>query len=438
LEKRAEELMHKCKLLLVSLLAIGLAFAILGCEGEEGPRGEKGPQGPTGPDGVDPTAQPPADRYVSIGVENFTRNEVFQTITGASVAEHVYVSFDSTLEGAPDTIVFNRVDSPPLVDGFDGEENEYGEQSSKVRLNFFNPTGDTTIWDPNILEVVCRGAYDDDYVYMAFSWSEVSIAIKDSAGQDQFVVLASESDEFNELRYNRRPDTVYNAEAEKWDTTFQYVRIDTLIEDIDTTCYPPPLDTCFIDTAFSIDTSYVWRPVGKAEDRLVLIWSEEDQIGWADAAVDLMFRKDEFEPALPPELVMDIWAWGASTSDPVDIADDWQLTGMGLVPDFGAAPYVSNYAFPDSTPIYMNRLDPNLRTQSNPAQQIYPLWYYDIVSFKQQGWATNRTVFLPGIVTMLPSQSRADIYAKSSFDNGDWVLELRRARRTSHGDDMSF
>jgi hypothetical protein len=93
----------------------------------------------------------------------------------------------------------------------------------------------------------------------------------------------------------------------------------------------------------------------------------------------------------------------------------------------------------------MNRRDPNLRT-SQPGKQttiIYPLWYFDAVGYSVFGWekGTDRTPItcsLPGIITMIPSGSRADVYTAARFDNGFWTVEMKRARRTHNGDDVQF
>jgi hypothetical protein len=372
---------------------------------------------------------------VSIGITN-------ATLTGPTGAKHIYVTFDSTMESATDTLVGNYVGEPPLLDGMDGEEGEYGEYFSKVRLSFFNPTADPELQDPNIYEVLCRAAYDEDYFYMLMQWKEISIAVKDEEGQDVFLVLSSLSNELGELRYSRLPDTLWNSVLDKWDTTFNYLRVDTGFVLDTVICFPnpnpPPDDFCVIETTEVLDSTFFWKSTGKGEDRVAVIWSNVDDPTWDDAAFDLLFRQDGFEPNLPADLEMDVWLWGASSSDPSGTADDWLINGSGLVADAGTAPFFDNFLEPDSIPRYMNRLDPNLRTTANPAEQIYPLWYFDVVGFSQTGWVSNRTVFVPGIVTVMPTLSRADVYTASSFDNGVWTVELRRARNSHNGDDLEF
>lgn len=426
-----------CVLLLCLTLLGALAF-LAGCQGEDGIQGEKGSTGPAGPAGYDPTSLAPTDRYVSIGITNAS----FSAVAGA---KDLYVTFDSTARASKDTIVANRLDQPPLMDGIDGDISEWGEALSKVRLSFYRPQPDTTVEDPNIFEVLCRAAYDDDNVYMLLSWKEVTITVKTPDGRDSTIVLASPSYEMGELHLDvPHPDTVVTTLPGgeiKIDTTFTYLRTFQRLDSIKIICFPPPpAEPVFCDSEkyFSTDTLLVWRSVGKAEDRAAVIWSQDDSPTLTDDAFDLLFRTDGFQPSLPADAFMDVWQWGAATSLPVETADDYVITGSGLSADAGSAPYTSNYLLPDSVPRYQNKRDPNIRTNATIGADIYPLWYYDLTGYKRQGWAVNREAFVPGVVTVVPSGSRADVYARATFDNGTWVLEMKRSRKTNSGDDMVF
>ena len=425
--------MRKWYLLFIMMLIAAMIAALGGCEGEEGPQGPQGDKGITGPDGTDPITAAPEPCWLSLGITN-------ATLDAAAGAKHIYVTFDSTMQGAPDTVVGNYVENAPLIDGFDGEEGEYGAQFSKIGLSFFNPNADPDLQDPNMYEALCRVAYDEHYIYTMLQWKEISIAVKDSAGQDVFLVLASLSNEMGELKYSRLPDTIYNVITEQWDTTFEYFRVDTGMMIIDTIYFPPPFDDVIdrIDTTLEVDTTRVWTSLGKGEDRAGLIWNPADRPTWNDAAFDLLFRQDGYQPTIPADLELDVWMWGAATSDPTFTADDWYIDASGARPDAGSGPYIDNLILPDSVPRYQNRLDPNIRTSATPAAQIYPLWYFDAVGFRHVNWAINRPVYVPGLVTVLPTLGRADVYAASSFDNGLWTLEMRRARNSHSGDDLVF
>ncbi len=426
--------MRKWYLFLFGALLLGALALVVGCEGGEGPTGEKGPKGPTGPGGIDVSAQPPTDRYFSVGITN-------GTMTGVTGVKHLFITFDSTTESSRDTIVADYVSNPPLIDGFDGEEPEWGEHSSKIQLDFMNLQQDMTLHDPNIYQAVCRAAYDEEYLYLLLQWKEINITIKTADGRDSTLVDDSKSDDFNELVLDI-PNVIEECDTlGVCDTLFTALRTDSVIDYVDTIYYPPPPEPPLIiyyDTVWTVDTTCIWTSTGKGEDRAVVIWSEADEPTWADVAFNLLFRDDGYQPSLPAGMTIDIWQWGASTSNPVCVADDWFLTDGGLLFDAGGAPYLDNYLFPDSMPRYMHREDPNRKTYSEPGVRIYPLWYYDAVGYFWRGWAVNRAVYVPGIVTSIPSESRADVYARGVYHDAVWTVEFRRARRTHSADDLVF
>lgn len=429
-----------CVLLLGLALLAGMVW-LAGCEGDDGIQGEKGLTGPVGPGGYDPTALAPTDRYVSIGVTNATLNAV-------AGAKGILVTSDTGATTGNEAIVANYVADAPVIDGISGDESEWGEKSSKIALEYYNLEQDPTLEDPNILEVTARAAYDAEYIYFLLSWKEVTISVKDSQGGDSILVLASPSFEMNELLIDvLHPDTICVEEAEgdciRWDTTFTYLRTYAVLDSIDTVfCVEIDPVTheslCYVDTFSHPETTLVWKSTEKAEDRVGVIWSMDDDPSWANGAFDLLFRTDGYQPALAGDAFMDVWLWGAATSAPSLTADDYYISASDLAPDAGGPPYMSNYLLPDSVPRYQNLRDPNARTSTNLGAIIYPLWFYDAVGFKQMGWALNRPAYVPGIVNLNPSGSRADIQSAATFDNGLWILELKRARRTYSGDDLAF
>ena len=177
------------------------------------------------------------------------------------------------------------------------------------------------------------------------------------------------------------------------------------------------------------------------EDRLVVFIPSSSATGWQDAAFKSFFGFSSGNPpGIPSDLLVDAWSWGAATTRPVGTADDWSVTASGKKPDVGQGPYFDNFVEPDSVPLYMNRRDPNLRTSEGTKMSTptYPLWFFEAVGFSWTGWTQDWGCFVPGIVTTIPSESRADIYAAASFDNGTWTVEIKRARKTHHGDDVQF
>jgi hypothetical protein len=400
-----------------------------GCEGEKGITGSKGLKGRNGDPGTDPGSVLPANRHFALGVTNNSRNAV-------DGKKMLYLTFDSTVVATRDTIVATRISQPPLIDGVDGDEYEWGLNRSKPKLAFLNT--DFGVVDPKIPEMTIRVAYDRDYIYMFLQWKEVKITIRDTSGKDVAAYLPLESNETDELYFSRNDKVTHPDKA-----NFKWIRerkdtVVVLIQSVDSLGNPIVVTRNRVVT----DTTYIWLPVGRADDRLAVFWGDDATSGWQDIAFREYFGLAGSGGTLPSDLFVDVWAWGAGLTRPVACADDWVLTGSGLRPDVGNAPYFSNWIYPDSIPRFQNRRDPNVRTAASLTAVTYPLWYYDIVGYSRKGWGgeSQSACYLPGIITTIPSGSRADVYAMGKFDSGGglWTLELRRARRTSSGDDLQF
>ncbi len=428
--------MRKWSLIIFCLVALAGLIVIAGCEGDAGPVGGKGPVGPIGPGGTDTELMPPAGRTIAFGITN----DSLRKVDGST---RVYLTFDSTATGTGDTLVANRVSIPPLIDGVDGEETEWGAQKSRIRPTYL--TLPDTLPGPGTKVVTARAAYDDQNVYFLFQWQEQPIKTKVD-NKDLYYFTTSETYEMNVLGFSARAfhglDTnqyQYNcATKTKIDSLFTYMRIK-----YDSLCALGDPCMCWNTRAIA-DTTFVWKPGTDGEDRLVLFLPKENPPqGWQNVAFNNYFNFTGTPDPIPSNMFVDVWAWGSATTKPVAIADDWSITSAGLRPDAGQAPYINNYLLPDSTPRYMNRLDPGMRTDSTGGtmqNQIYPLWYFDAVGFVQKGWTRRNMNYVPGIVTTIPSGSRADVYAVASFDNslGTWTVELKRARKTNSGDDVQF
>src|SRR5690606_17166204 len=104
---------------------------LAGCDGDEGPVGPKGLKGRQGDPGTDTEIGPPSARHFAIGVTNSHRYAVNGDLS-------VFITFDSTVRANRDTVVAGYLATPPLIDGFDGEEIEWGPQKSRLRLAALN------------------------------------------------------------------------------------------------------------------------------------------------------------------------------------------------------------------------------------------------------------------------------------------------------------
>ncbi len=426
------------------ITAFGI-LAMLGCEGDAGQPGNQGLVGPPGDSGIDLTKLQPADRPIGVGLTNSSFN-------GVEGVKSLWLTFNEAARGRPDTLAASRLENPPLIDGIDGTEAEWGEKQSRVRLAFLNP--DPNVLDPTIYDLVARAGYDDENVYFFFSWKEINITVRTEDGRDTTLVDAIPSRAVRELFFDNTAQIIDDIDTLQeggggqdliTDTTFfKWVRIDTVSADtlicIDSIPSTPEFDSLCVLANVVADSSLLWRSWREGEDRLVVFFNgaEDPVANWLDLAFAEFF---DFPGGanLPAGYDVDVWAWGSGTSDPVYIADDWHITSSGKRPDLGAPPYLDNYVLPDSTPRFMHFRDPNYKTELNLDTDLFPFWYYDAVGYSFSGWQKNRGCFVAGYVTTIPSGSRADVYAASTFESATgWVLELKRARRTNNGDDVVF
>ncbi|MGB5138592.1 MAG: hypothetical protein WBP29_08685, partial [Candidatus Zixiibacteriota bacterium] len=146
--------MRKGITLLVCLSIFCGLMVMAGCEGEKGKPGRIGDPGGPGNPGTDPEIGRPLDRYFGVGLTNANK----QSVNGDT---RVLLTFDSTQRANPSVVVAARVYNPPLIDGEDGEEAEWGEQKSRIRIDRLYT--DDNLANSGIIDVVCRAAWDEYY-----------------------------------------------------------------------------------------------------------------------------------------------------------------------------------------------------------------------------------------------------------------------------------
>ncbi|MBW2277077.1 MAG: hypothetical protein JRF63_06260 [Deltaproteobacteria bacterium] len=125
----------------------------------------------------------------------------------------------------------------------------------------------------------------------------------------------------------------------------------------------------------------------------------------------------------------DVWHWKAARTAPTGTADEKWWDDAGRHSDQGQSAYFEHTG---TEPTYQFITDPG-------ASAEYPLWNWELVPFDSgAAWASGDTI--PGVVSRMPSGSRADVTAEASFDDGTgtWTLEIKRPRYTGHGDDRQF
>jgi hypothetical protein len=405
----------------------------MGLSGRQGNKGEKGN------DGIDSVGMsPPAPRYLLLGIVNGSVHAVAAT-------KPLYVTFDTSVHAGSDTIVANRLSLPPLLDGIDGGIDEWGSHKSVLRLSP-QPldSSDGQSPDSYIYKVSCRIGFDDEYLYMFLQWREITVIRNLENGTSTTVISAGESKEENtlflDISHPEVTQQTLNGTTEI-DTIFTNSRI-RYSTTLDSVCFPPPpLPPIFCD--YYYDTTYetllVWKTLGSEEDKATILWSMQEP-GTFDELPECVFASDSIllGNAATSEL-LDLWHWGAGTTEPDNVADDWSIRSGRVVPDEGQAPFVLNWMPLDSIPRFMNRLDPNCITSDKLwAYAIDPLWYYNAASYVPRGWTKYTIAYVPGIIVSIPSRSRADITARGLFSGDYWTIEFKRTRKTGSGDDLQF
>jgi hypothetical protein len=139
---------------------------ILACTGDQGPQGPEGPPGEPGTPGQDLSIAPPDDVYLSVGI--------FNEFDGFDVnyrsRDFILVTFDSTATSGSDVIVGRNIGKSPIIDGVDGDIDEWGVGEDLYESDITLPAfvGE----DNMITQVTMRCVYDARYVYFFLAWSE--------------------------------------------------------------------------------------------------------------------------------------------------------------------------------------------------------------------------------------------------------------------------
>lgn len=149
------------KYVLAFLAILCLTVVIAGCNGEDGPVGPPGFTGDDGPAGQNYAVAPVADRIVGILIANYTATD----FVGAA---KVTLTSDSTATPSADRVVARRMYTPPLIDGVDGADAEWGNvAASTIALDSMAGLNN------GITSAAMRVGYDRKYVYMQVKWTEV-------------------------------------------------------------------------------------------------------------------------------------------------------------------------------------------------------------------------------------------------------------------------
>ena len=364
-------------------LAALMIIVAVGCEGITGQRGDTGDPGEHGPNYQLPT---PDNRFFSLAITN-------NASTNHNGAPKLYLAFDGLHSAASDTVASNRLEDGqvPAIDGIDDGAANWGDKVSNVTL--LRGAGNLN----GINSVQVRSAWDDDFVYFQFRWSETN----DSA----LGVSVGESDNPKAWVY----PTGGTGNPGKWSQTTQNEdRLMVLFEVTPVTRYVS--DGCYV-TCHAKDSSF----------------NDGDNV----ATIYYHATRGSRER-------MDVWQWTAGTTNRTGYSLDRFMDGsqVGVKEDLGTPVLRYNWDFrtvgDDTTanrPLYMAAADPN----SNSG---YPLWDFQLQRVATSGWNDGATV--PFFFNSIPTQSAADLTSAGKFDNGTWTVEMKRKRDTGNGDDTKF
>lgn len=359
-----------------SLLLMFLLASFLGCEGDQGPKGPTGDQGPPGPPGPGTLTAPP-DMSFGLAITNDSDYD-----QNGNMLIKLTFQEDADPDPGENVLVGYKLDKPPVFDGQDKGEEDWGTSESFVsEVALTNIRGVDNGIGTMSTPVMLRAGYDKEYVYFMVKWKE------ETAGNDDVEFDPGQDIYPDRWRYDRDNST--------WRQQFN-------------------------------------------EDQLFIYWEISGIADWETQGAALLYHDSDSSIYLDQPGMVDVWHWMAGRTGLTGYFDDgyvvWdEATLFGLQPDHGTAAYIANIK--DDQPKWMHREDPNY---SNPS---LPFNMWDTAPFNAgANWDDHATIY--GYITVLPLGSRADLECnRSGWGIGFqdfWVVEFRRLRNTGHGDDVQF
>lgn len=199
------------------------------------------------------------------------------------------------------------------------------------------------------------------------------------------------------------------------------------------------------DKTFSANRVYEftgteWKKREGNEDRLGIIWDINDNItDFKQKGCSILCHdQGEYMKTNAPGQAGDVWHWKAQRSNPVGYADDQVLLDVkkqkgdeitGRVSDKKeSGGYSSNWDKEANWPKYA------FKDKSKSGSMLIKAEAVKIS--KDTSFAKG--TFLPREVLERPRGSRGDISAKGIWKKGTWTLEIKRALKTGHSDDVQF
>ena len=175
------------------------------------------------------------------------------------------------------------------------------------------------------------------------------------------------------------------------------------------------------------------------EDRMGIMWDINDNIKdfKVKGCAALCHEDGKYMKTNGPAERGDVWHWKAQRTNPVGYADDQMLTDVlkkggeetGRVADAKeGGSYSKNWDKAAKRPKY------RFKDKSRSGARLIKA---EAVSISQDD-TFAKGMILPKEVLAKPVGSRGDIEARGIWKKGTWTLEIKRALKTGHDDDVQF
>ena len=340
-----------------------------------GCEGDTGPKGPQGPAGEDG-----ADATLGPPDDRVFALAVFNgTQRDHNGNNTVTLTFDTTAVPSGNVVVGNKVDNPPMVDGVDDGSDFWGTNISAIEMSH-------QAYADNFIDTCyLRCAYTDYAIYFQLKWTETE--------QGQYTV----GEDTSHLPWS------YNGSAGAFERLQEF-------EDKVALFFPPD------------EPKQFWEDFGCL------------------TACHLGDGDPDYMRSTSGTDLIDVWQWSAARSQGTGIGFDRVLTNIpfnGFIFDGGVSPLLKNYLKLNDTiaavPTMMHKyqLDDPSYVPEDPMLEYFAVPFVDTLDWQDGD-------MLPTWILQPPSEGNDLIMAEGKFDNGTWVVEFSRIRRTKDIYDANF
>lgn len=261
------------------------------------------------------------------------------------------------------------------------------------------------------LDVEIKAAYDDEYLYMRFQWASERPGISHQLLQ------------FDGEKWVKRGDTKPNATMPSYEDRLTVTVTDRNLLAYDDAQVGFAQTGCFI-TCHGTDDLIMYS---------LLSQTRVD----GDGGLELK-SEEELQSLLLGGDFLDMLTWRAAQSGPLGYAEDFYLLD-DILRDEGDGPYLEQPIPPaymyDESKVGFNAIPEALFEEM---LNSFPLILGENAVPFDPDASFNEGDIIPRQVLVMPSGSAGDILVNSWWENGQWVIELRRKLDTGNPDDNVF